>query len=78
MFLSLYQNCGQITINCLGRQSGLMLANSNHDPKVVGSNLFSSETPDENLVKAMPESILAPNSGSFDNKKNTGHASKKK
>ncbi len=39
------------------------LANSTHDLKVVGSNLVSSNI--LNGVKAMPESILAPNSGSI-------------
>jgi len=37
--------------------------NSTHDQKVVGSNLESSEMLDGNGVKAMPGSILAPNSG---------------
>jgi hypothetical protein len=41
------------------------LANSTHDLKVVGSNLVSSNILDRNGVKAMPESIPAPSSGSI-------------
>jgi len=40
-----------------------------HDPEVVGSKLVSSKILDGNRVKAMPGSIPAPNSGSFENKK---------
>jgi len=50
----------------------MVIANSTHDQKVVGSNLVSSKILDGNGVKAMPGSIHAPNSGSFDYKKNTG------
>jgi len=39
---------------------------------VVGSKLVSSKIRDENGIKAMPGSIPSPNSGSFENEKNTG------
>jgi hypothetical protein len=40
--------------------------------KFVGSNLVSSLIQDGNGVKAVPGLFPAPNSGSFENKKNTG------
>jgi len=45
------------------------LANLTHDRKVVGLNLVSSKILDGNGVKTMAGSIPAPNSGSFENKK---------
>jgi len=55
-------------------------ANSTYDQKVLGSNLGSSKILEENGVQVMPGLILAPNSGSFENKKNTvsqmGHTKK--
>jgi hypothetical protein len=48
----------------------------------VGLNLFSSNILDGNGVITMPGWISVPNSGSFENKENTGsqmrHASNKK
>ncbi len=47
----------------------------------MGSNLVSSKILDGNGVITMPGSIAVPNSGSFENKENTGsrmgHANKK-
>jgi hypothetical protein len=47
----------------------------------VGSNLVSANILDGKGVITMPESISVPNSGSFENKENTGsqmkHAIKK-
>jgi hypothetical protein len=53
------------------RQSGLVVSDLTHDQKIVASNLVSSKQLDGNGFKAMPGSIPAPNSGSFENKKNT-------
>ncbi len=49
-----------------GASPVLWLANSTHDAKVVGSNLVQNNRWKWSLFKAMPESIPAPNSGSFD------------
>ncbi len=57
------------------------LGNSTLDLQVVGSNLVSSNILDGNGVITMPELISVPNSGSIENKENTGsqmgHTNKK-